>query len=419
MSKSQLRRLANEYAAGRLDAHDYVRKRSDLIDAIVAGEVGVESSPDSTAEFSVSSTIERRIRTAPLPLIIGACVVIAIIWLLFAARQPDTPVAEVQNAPDSPTGLRVMAAKGLVEEFLTTRDWSGESLARFRDHWNALTPNEQAQARAAPWFRRLAEALREEINAHKALAEFDGSGLSTTTGRRLEGFGEFLGIDAEIPEVPIADRLVAETAPEPGVQTSSQWLAAQADDHYTLQLFAVDHLDRLEHLIASHPEVALQLLSFEGQEPRFRLIYGSFASEEQARHALESLPAELRGQSSGPFVRRIGQMREEQRRVQAEARTTEPLEDQTKFSADSADPATAYTLQVFASTNRENVDRLVARYQALDLRIYVSEGDSTPYRVLYGEFDSPQAARQASEKLPKTMLEEMGKPLLRESSEFP
>ena len=64
------------------------------------------------------------------------------------------------------------------------------------------------------------------------------------------------------------------------------------------------------------------------------------------------------------------------------------------------------------------MDRLVTRYQSLDLRIHVRDGDTTRYRVLYGRFDSPQAAQEASAKLPAAMLEEVGKPLLRETTEF-
>jgi septal ring-binding cell division protein DamX len=106
-------------------------------------------------------------------------------------------------------------------------------------------------------------------------------------------------------------------------------------------------------------------------------------------------------------VRRISELRDKLRRGQAE------------HPAMVVDAPTAYTLQLFASSNRENVDRLVARYPKLPLRVYISTGDSTPYRVLYGEFDSPQAAQEASAKLPAAMLEDVGKPMVRESTEFP
>ena len=187
-------------------------------------------------------------------------------------------------------------------------------------------------------------------------------------------------------------------------------MAAQHDDDYTLQLFAVDHLDRIERLTANHPDVPLYLLTSDGRVPRFRLVHGSYSSEEQARVAHETLPAEFRSQAPEPFVRRIGNLREELR--------SSPGDDSPATARAAVDPPSIYTLQIFASSNRENVDRLLARYRALDLRVHISEGGSTQFRVLYGLFDSPQAAQDASAKLPPAMLEEVGKPLLRDTAEF-
>ena len=411
MNRSQLRRLAKDYATGQLEYDEYTLLRGELIDGIVTGEIAIESSPAQTADFAVARSSDASTRGSPLPLIIGACVVIAIIWAFLASRETMMPGANLPTDAQRLPGRRVSAARGLVEEFLTTRDWSRENLAEFRDNWNALTPNEQAEARAESWFRRLSEALGEEINAHKALAEFDGSGLSTTTGKRLAGFGEFLGIDSEMPEpfAPQRPRVVPEE--QKTALTGSQWLAAQRDDDFTLQLFAVEHLDRLDNFTAAYPHIALRLLTTEGRKPRFRLVHGSFANEEQARLAHQALPLELRGQGQKPFIRRISDLRAELRA----GASKNPVSNTVPAPA----PATAYTLQVFASESRENVDRLVARYPSLDLRIHFSDGDATHYRVLYGRFDSPQAAREASAKLPTAMLEEVGNPLLRETSELP
>ena len=418
MNKSQLRRLARDHASGRVEHDKYVAMRGALIDAIVTGEIAIEPSAEIAVEFAVAPPPQRRVRATPVPLIVGTIAVIVIIWAFLSLRQTDTPGR--QGEADQVPELRVTTAQVLVKDFLATRDWSRESLTTFRDLWNALTPNEQAEARAAPWFRRLTEALREEINAHKALAEFDGSGLSTTTGKRLAAFGEFLGISSDIldwelldsgsPDPAASDRPEALPARADKPLSGSQWLEAQQGENYTLQLSAVDHLDRLERLTASHPDVPLYLLVDPGQQPRFRLVHGSFASEEQARLAYEALSSELRGQAPGPFVRRIDNLREELRGGHGGNSTV------TANPVTEAPPV--YTLQVFASSNRENVDRLVARYQALDLRVHISDGDSTPFRVLYGRFDSPQAAHAASAKLPSTMLEEVGKPLLRDMTEF-
>ena len=415
MNKSQLRHLAREYASGRLEHDEYLRARVAMIDAIVAGDVAIDSSAAGAGRFAAPPPDERRERATPVPWIVGGVAIIVIVWAFLSSQQTDVPDPASTTKVDPAPGLRVTGARVLVQDFLATRDWSKESLTRFRDLWNALTPNEQAEARAAPWFRRLAEALREEINAHKALAEFDGSGLSTTTGKRLAAFGEFLGIGAEIPDMDAPDppsMQKTDTTPllEQSPLSGSQWLEAQQSHHYTLQLAAVEHLDRLEQLTASHSDVTLFLLASEGLQPRFRLLHGSFAGEEQARRAYEALPAELRRQAPGPFVRRIDHLR-------AELRGT-GMHGSTQSANPVVPPSPVYTLQLFASSNRENVDRLVARYQDLHLRVHVSDGDSTPFRVLYGEFDSPQAAQAASAKLPITILKEVGKPLLRDTTEF-
>ena len=413
MNKSQLRHLARDYATGRVEHDEYLRTRGALIDAIVAGDIAIDLSVPDAVDVAAEPPGQQRTPATPVPWIAGAVAVVVVIWIFLASQQTDDPGSGDRGQVDPVPGLRVTGARVLVQDFLTTRDWSKESLARFRDLWNALTPNEQAEARAATWFRRLAEALREEINAHKALAEFDGSGLSTTTGKRLAAFGEFLGIDGEIPDMDAPDRAAAQRLDAQPVRqqeplTGSQWLEAQASDNYTIQLWAGDHLDRLEHLTAGHQHLALFVLSSTGQQPRFRLLHGSFASEEQARRAYQALPADLRSQAPGPLVRRVDHLREELHGAGNKTPTTDPV---------MASPP-VYTLQVFASSSRDNVDRLVARYRDLHLRVHISDGDSTPFRVLYGEFDSPQAAQEASAKLPATMLEEVGKPLLRDTSEF-
>jgi cell division septation protein DedD len=411
MNRSQVRRLARDYASGRLEYDEYVRERGELIDGIVSGSIAIESTADSTSDFAPQRSLDERVRSTPLPLIIGAGVVIAIIWAFLAPPSQERDYERDPSAIEQSTGTRVSTARALVEEFLSTRDWSGESLAEFRDNWNALTANEQAEARSEPWFRRLAEALTEEINAHKALAEFDGSGVSTTTGKRLAAFGEFLGIGAEMPEPTPPDRGAAPTTVEPRALSASQWLAAQSDDDYTVQLFALGRLDLLERLMASHPEIPLYVLDFEGREPRYRMVHGAFASEDQARAAHRALPADLRSESTDPFMRRIGTLRDELRAPPAPAALAPAAPAAT-------DAAPKYTLQLFASSNRENIDRLVDRYPALDLRVSTVDGETARYRVLFGRFDSPEAAQAASAELPATMLEEVGTPLLRETSEF-
>ncbi|NIQ52098.1 MAG: hypothetical protein GWN71_01075, partial [Gammaproteobacteria bacterium] len=54
MNRSQLRRMARDYATGRLDHDEYMRRRGELIDGIVAGEIPIESSAETTADFEAA-----------------------------------------------------------------------------------------------------------------------------------------------------------------------------------------------------------------------------------------------------------------------------------------------------------------------------------------------------------------------------
>ena len=424
VDKSQLRRLARDYAIGDLEHEDYLRRRTQLIDEIVSGRSSIERDAPITRLGGELASLRQSFKSSPLQVLIGACVVVAIFLALYATRQPPESRSVTEQAPPALTGKRIPAARALVEDFLKARDWSAESLGEFKASWNALTPNEQAEARTSAWFSRLSEALRAEINAHKALAEFDGTGAATTTGRRLASFGEFLGIGDELPGISVSgDEPVAAMGAElhgaggetVGVGaprlTAWQWLKAQNENDLTLQLYAVNHLDQLERLIARHPELELRLLVFEARQPRYRLIFGAFPSEAEARRAHASLPSGLTAERPEPFIRRITELREERRSEPMDEAAVEPA---TRLSASSS----PYTLQLVASESRDNAERLVARYDSLDLRIHTSEGEVPRYRVLYGHFPSAEAAREASASLPQPMLEEVGKPLVKSEAEF-
>lgn len=424
MDKSQLRRLARDYAVGDLDREDYVRRRAEIVDDIVAGRSPIERHPAGAPPPGGAVSLARSFKASPLYVLVGACVVVAVFWTLFASRAPATRREPLVPASDA-SSERIPAARALVEGFLSERDWSEASVAEFRASWHALTPNEQAEARASPWFTRLAEALRVEINAHKALAEFDGSGAASATGRRLAGFGEFLGIADALPEVSpdvppsalesTADGgMIAESAaPAAGGQqagappTAWQWVEAQEPDYLTLQLYAVNYPEPLEQLMAEHPDLELRLLVFEGGEPRYRLVHGAFADEHSAREAYGRLPASLTREQPAPFVRSMKALREERDQAGANPTPSTPSE-----------PSASYTLQLLASTSLENAERLASRYQSLDLRVHASHDEPRRYRVLYGTFESPEEARRAGATLPPGILQEIGEPVVRPTAEF-
>lgn len=133
MNKSQLRHLAREYASGRVEYDEYRRKRGALIDAIVAGDIAIDTSATSAAEFATESPAQQQRRATPVPWIVGAIAVIAIVWTFLSSQQTDAPDSSSSNEADPVADLRVTGARVLVQDFLVTRDWSKESLTRFRD----------------------------------------------------------------------------------------------------------------------------------------------------------------------------------------------------------------------------------------------------------------------------------------------
>ncbi|MDX1434766.1 MAG: SPOR domain-containing protein [Gammaproteobacteria bacterium] len=409
MHRSQLRLLARDHALGQIEGAEYRRRRADLIDAIVNGEITIRREPPPSSTGSGLAPVARSLRRSPVHVLVGVVVAIALIWALLYERDAGPPSNGAPAARDEPSGARLPAARALVEGFLRERDWSEENLAHFKSSWHALTPNEQAEARSAAWFRDLVGALRDEINAHKALAEFDGTGRASATGKRLAAFGEFLGIGAELPEAaplpaPEPPPVVASAAPPPVAEsppaaaprlTGSQWLAARADEDLTLQLFAANQLDRLEGLIAAHPRVDLHLLAFEGQAPRYRLVHGVFATREAADEAFRRLPPAL-VDGERPLIRRIADLR-------AGNAVGVALEA----------PEQRYTLQVFASASRANVDRLISRYPTLGMRVEPYAEAEASFRVVIGNYASMDAARAAASELPPALVEELGEPLIR------
>lgn len=400
--------LAREHALGQIERAEYRRRRADLIDGIVNGDIEIRRQPPARHAAGGFAPVAGTLRRSSVHVAIGVLVLVAIVWLLL----PDSetlvePREDAAPAARPSEGARMPAARALVEGFLRERNWSKESLASFEASWNALTPNEQAQARGAAWFRALVAALRDEINAHKALAEFDGTGRASATGKRLAAFGEFLGVGSELPEMsasaPATPAAGPQSTPAPPVATEtaapaltgSAWLAARADDELTLQLFAANHLDRLETLIAAHPDVDLQLLVFEQHPPPYRLVHGVFATRAAAVDAYRRLPGDL-AVAEEPLVRRIAELRT----GAAAGVVREP-------------PPQRYTLQVFASASRENVERLISRYPALDMRVQPLSNADASFRVVVGDYPSSEAAQRAAEALPATLIEELGEPLVR------
>lgn len=441
MNKSQLRKLAREYSLGNLEEGEYLHRRRNLVDDIVSGKVAIirevpppprqAYSEDPTTKVSIGSR-NRAQRLLPAVLFMVVVVLAGVIWVLISPGPGEpVPVAGVDQAAHAPAASR---ARLLIDEFVDQQDFSAFSIASFKESWSHLTYAEKREAYAAHWLNDLINLINDEIKAQNALLGADESGNAAETGRRLIQFASFLGISEyvtefkgalEQPASAAASTVIeqgADSAPEldESAQASApieapvpspepitaipdtEWLAAQPDDAYTLQLFAVNHLDEIHNLIGAHPGVDLQVLVSAQSEPRYRVMYGAFDSEDAAHNAYAELPADIRQAQPVALVKSLSSLREE---IGRDGLTV-------------GQNASKYTLQVFSTDNVVSAQRLQADYPALGLNLLETTNPYSRYRVLYGVFDSEDMAKEAAGSLPPELLRDVGDPLIKSVSEL-
>ncbi len=468
MEKSQLRKLAADYADGAIGEADYRREKARLIDAIANGEIAIERKAAPTAaaaqaENPAAAETEippSTLRTA-LPIAVGVIVLGGIAWLLYPSAPEKTvpPTADTEVAaavPKAAPGLRSM-----VDHFLSANDWTEGALETFEQKWLAIKESERAEALNAPWFRRLATVLRQEINAQKALAELDDTGLALHKGRRLVEFGTLLGLGDDLPEfsppephtdaaeepppatdqpplpdtpkpaeadmgvsqastpgpTPPAQTVAADLPPplpaEPTLNSDAAWFAAQPDEHHTLQLFALKGLEQVDRLLIRFPDVDLRLVELAEGTPRYRILHGSFATSARAESAHGLLPRAVTEQGNAPFIKTFGALRET---ASEPPRSAQPELMAGAWAA--SQPDDHFTLQVFAVESDRIVRNLPSKYESLDLHIHESTGAPPRYRVLLGSYTNREDAESAKAGLPPALVEEAGPPFIKRFDEI-
>ncbi|MFT5449003.1 MAG: septal ring-binding cell division protein DamX [Gammaproteobacteria bacterium] len=395
----------------------------------------------------ISSEPEAPRFSLPFPVLLGAASLFCIAVLVVLLWPADAPEPLALAPPTVPAAEEISPARGLVERFVARRDFAPSAIKNFQTDWDKLTAEQREAARRELWFGSLVRAIRDEVKTQKALAGLASGESAITRARDAFALGEWLGVSDQLPSVddiasskPVAvdsqSRItqadnpseVAPTAagqtqvessptvasPEnntaapaqvttspPSTQpTGRQWLAAQDDSHLTLQIFAVNNLNRVEQLIGAHSALDVHVLATEVAMPRYRVFHGVFRDEAQARQAYSALPADILGASHGAIVKSFSVVRED---LRAQPTTAKPT-----ASNDSAD---TYAVQVFATGKRANAQALIQAFPALNLKLREIAGDAAPYRVVYGQFVSADLARTAASKLPKTLLSRIGTPL--------
>ena len=91
---------------------------------------------------------------------------------------------------------------------------------------------------------------------------------------------------------------------------SQQWLGAQRRDQFTLQLFAMNADDSVEQLLKKHSDLSLEVHYSNHPLSRFRILYGSYESPEEALQAFQQLPNNLTAGSGNPVVKSFAELQD-------------------------------------------------------------------------------------------------------------
>ncbi|RLJ22047.1 hypothetical protein DJ031_01675 [bacterium endosymbiont of Escarpia laminata] len=79
------------------------------------------------------------------------------------------------------------------------------------------------------------------------------------------------------------------------------WLSQQDAAHYTVQLFALNRLDKLEDLMERHSVLTIKVVSANDKDFKYRILYGLFATKAAAEEALRKQVPRL-------VVKQIGEL---------------------------------------------------------------------------------------------------------------
>ncbi len=467
MYKSQLRKLAIRRAQGGLNLEEYGRRRRILIEEIINGNLAIErevptqrpnhalNTDNQTAPFELEQHTVESPRSIPLHYYFAAgasvCVLV-LIWALWPMADKPAPAP----VPPAPAVQKISIARTLVESFLALRDYSEASVSEFERGWQQLESQDREQARNELWFRSLSRSIRDEVKTQRALAQLAESEDSKARIDRLYQLAQTLDISNQLPSrgqtpapsatsqseqseasdtsqqaLPTSEGLAGDTSEQTSEQTDQsgestvsdtataasddatptarEWLTMQPLEAYSLQIFAVNKLARVEELIARHPDHAFQILAKDGSEPRYRVYLGSYTDKQQASDAFDRLADDVKKAAGSALVKSFAEIR-----LQLSLET--PAGNEAQPGTDSA--VAQYTLQLFASDNHDNAQALTRQFNALGLELHELSDNPAAYRVLYGRFENADLALKAGDGLPPELLKRIGKPLVKSLTEL-
>ena len=255
MSGKTLRSLAKDHASGVLDKDAYRNARDLLFDGVLSGEIIVKPidfrppvdiqdldatmerertqiknvPPQKQAPASVQTQLQspppnhvsasdtpraehdtERVSGLPITLILGITIVIIIGLIILlalprifevtgtvnAGNSDNTKVAESsESVTGSGQTAHATAGEELIADFLAQNDWSDNKLQEFKDAWNSLTAEEQADGLTSPLKGQLTNAIYQQLLEERALLGLGDTETVLARQYSLVNFASDLGIN--------------------------------------------------------------------------------------------------------------------------------------------------------------------------------------------------------------------------------
>ncbi len=180
-------------------------------------------------------------------------------------------------------------------------DWYSVVMGSYATQQAAQQASKQlptAIQKAKPWVRRF-DAISVEIKPEKLTMT---KPVTTATGPAPKQTGKPAQTPAGLPG----------TAANPALTQHEAWLWSQDPRHYTLQLLVSQHSDSVERFINQHDLLRAKAVYFrthKNSRELYTVVYGVYATQQQAEDASAHLPAELKAVK--PHVRTLGSIHAE------------------------------------------------------------------------------------------------------------
>lgn len=243
-------------------------------ESVFADESSSVFAADNRRDYSVSSSQAKRTSLLPLLLIAGACLV-GVLWLA-SRNSSDTPQSVVlQPLPVTP---------------------SQESLPSPVP--NAVVPPVAAPSAAVPLPTPEPVAIKEPVVQQQPPVE-----TKPVAPPKIESHKAAIEPAAA---QPVSKKKVVPVAAVKAMK-SVNWKAKP--DNYTVQLIAAyseQGVERIKARLPATPPSAIHKTSKDGK-PWFILVYGSFATKQEAQNAQSRLPSALQ-KDVKPWVRKQGEV---------------------------------------------------------------------------------------------------------------